>query len=103
MERRKVKNGEKAFRLSLAPFICPWVSEDGLCQDSYRDFGHCAIKQLLVKHFYIRDGRDGRETMGVFKNFSTALTHQYPSQKVTSSDLMSNKEDSSKPSRSCVQ
>ena len=33
--------------------------------------------------------------MGVFKNFSTALTHQYPSQKVASSDLMSNKEDSS--------
>ena len=34
--RRKVKNGEKSvpyiyfrpFRLSLAPFICPWVSED---------------------------------------------------------------------------
>ena len=33
--------------------------------------------------------------MGVFKKFSTALTHQYPSQKVTSSDLMSNKDDSS--------
>ena len=25
--RRKAKNGEK--RLSLAPTICPWVSEDG--------------------------------------------------------------------------
>ena len=35
MARRKVKNGEflraifsRAFRLSLAPTICPWVSED---------------------------------------------------------------------------
>ena len=62
--RRKVKNGEKSssgrsllffcaiffrlFRLSLAPTICPWVSEDGVYHDKLCNL-HLIGEELLFK------------------------------------------------------